>query len=136
MPLGGGADVQLAEGTSIRPQVSPDGRLVAFDWLTPERWALAVVPVTGGEPMQVFPLSATHGGRTVRWTADSRGVAFIDRAGGVASVWLQRLEGGPARRLTDFTSGDVDTFDWSPDGSRLVWMTSTRVSNVVLLERW
>ena len=41
--------------------------------------------------------------------------------------------GAAARRLTDFRSGHIETFDWSPDGARLAWITRSRVSDVVLM---
>jgi Tol biopolymer transport system component len=132
--LDGGPAVQLAEGTRIRPAVSPDGRLVAHYWLTPERWALAVLPVDGDQRAQVWPLSPTHCGRTVRWSPDSRALAYVDCAGGVANIWLRRLDGSPARRLTSFTSGHIDTFDWSRDGSQLAWLRRSEVSDLVLID--
>ena len=134
VPLEGGAPVQLVEGTSIRPVVSPDGRLVAYYWLTPERWVLAVVPRDGGQPLQVFPLSSTHCGRTVRWSPDGQALAYIDCAEDAANIWLQRLDGSPPRRLTDFASGHIETFDWSRDGSQLAWITRTQVSDVVMFD--
>ena len=134
VPLDGGAAVQLTDGTSIRPVVSPDGRLVAHYWQTPERWALTVVPIAGGQPLQVFPLTSTHCERTVRWSPDSRALAYIDCLGGVANVWLLPLDGGAARQLTDFTSGHIDTFDWSRDGSQLAWIRRSDVSDVVLID--
>jgi DNA-binding winged helix-turn-helix (wHTH) protein/Tol biopolymer transport system component len=134
IPLQGGDAVQISDGTTIRPVVSPDGRLVAHYWLTPERWALAVVPMRGGEPSKVLPLSSTHCGRTVRWSPDSRALAYIDCDGGVSNIWLQRLDGSPPRRLTNFRSGQIDTFDWSRDGSQLAWVTRSQVSDVVLIE--
>jgi Tol biopolymer transport system component/DNA-binding winged helix-turn-helix (wHTH) protein len=134
IPLEGGTAAQLTDGTTIRPVVSPDGRLIAHYWLTPERWALAVVPVDGGQPVKVFQLSSTHCGRTVRWSRDSRALAYIDCVGGAANIWLRPLDGSPARRLTNFTSGHIDAFDWSHDGSQLAWITRSQVSDVVLIE--
>jgi DNA-binding winged helix-turn-helix (wHTH) protein/Tol biopolymer transport system component len=134
MPLNGGAPVRLAEGVSIRPAVSPDGRMVAFYWLTAERWTLAVVPMNGGQPLQVFPLSPTHCERTVRWSPDSKALAYVDCDGGVANIWLHQLDGSPPRRLTDFRSGHITTFDWTRDGSRLAWITRNQVSDVVLID--
>jgi Tol biopolymer transport system component len=134
IPLAGGDAAPLHEGTSIRPAVSPDGRLVAYYWLMAERWALAVMRVDGGQPVQAFPLSSTHCGRTVRWSPDGRALAYIDCEGGVANIWSRRLDGGPARKLTNFSSGHIDTFDWSRDGSQLAWITRNQVSDVVLIE--
>ena len=133
MPLNGGTAVQLTGGVSIRPAVSPDGRLVAHYWLTPERWMLAVVPLNGGKPLQVFPLSPTHCGRTVRWSPDSRSLAYIDCTDGISNIWTQKLDGSPPQKLTDFRSGHITTFDWSRDGTELAWITRTQVSDVVLV---
>ena len=104
-------------------------------WLTPERWALAILPMHGGQPRQVFPLTSTHCGRTVRWSPDSRSLAYIDCVGGVGNIWRQSLDGKPPRQLTHFTSGQIATFDWSRDGSKLAWITRTQVSDVVLIDR-
>jgi DNA-binding winged helix-turn-helix (wHTH) protein/Tol biopolymer transport system component len=132
LPPDGGAPVRLAEGVAIRPAVSPDGRLVAYYWLTAERWTPAVVPMNGGQPLQIFPLSSTHCGRTVRWSRDSKALAYIDCDGGVGNIWLHQLDGSSPRRLTDFRSGHITTFDWTRDGSRLAWITRNQVSDVVL----
>jgi Tol biopolymer transport system component len=134
VPLSGGRATQLTLDVSIRPSVSPDGRLVAYYWMTPQRWTLAIVPVEGGQPLRVFPLSPTHCGRTVRWSPDSRSVAYLECEDGVASIWTRRLDGGAPARLTEFRSGQVTTFDWSRDGSTLAWITRNQVSDVVLVE--
>ena len=133
VPLAGGAAVRLTQGVVIRPSVSPDGRLVAYYWLTPEGWTLAVMPLNGGKVRQVFPLSPTHCGRTVRWSPDSQSLAFIDCADGVSNIWLQNLDGSPPRKMTDFRSGHIATFDWSRDGSQLAWITRNQLSDVVLI---
>lgn len=134
VPLEGGAATRLAEDVSIRPAVSPDGRMVAYYWLTPQRWTLAVIPVGGGQPLQVFPLSSTHCGRTVRWSPDSRSVAYIDCEDGVPNLWRSRLDGSPPTRLTDLRGSHVTTFDWSRDGLQLAWITRSQVSDVVLIQ--
>jgi Tol biopolymer transport system component len=134
VPVTGGPAVQVTDGTTIRPEVSPDGRSVAHYWLTPERWALAVVAVDSGEVTHVFKLSPTHCGRTVRWSPDGRALAFLDCSDGVANIWLLPLDGSPARQVTNFTSGQVETFDWSRDGTSLAWMMRSQVSDVVVID--
>jgi Tol biopolymer transport system component len=134
VPLQGGPAVQLTHGVSIRPAVSPDGRLVAHYWMTPERWALAIVPMDGGQPLQVFPLSPTHCGRTVRWSPDSQSLAYLDCDDGVSNIWVRRLDGSQPRKFTNFSAGHITTFDWSPDGTQLTWITRSQVSDVVLVE--
>jgi Tol biopolymer transport system component len=134
VPREGGTAVQITEGISIRPAVSSDGRLVAYYRLTPEQWTLAVQRIDSVEPLHQFSLSSTHCGRTVRWSPDNQALAYIDCEGGAANIWLRRLDGSPPRKLTDFRSGDIVTFDWSRDGSQLAWITRSQVSDVVLVE--
>ena len=135
IPAEGGDAVQFTHGVSIRPAVSPDGRLVAYYWLTRERWTLAVAPMDGGpSSVRVFSLSPTHCGRTLRWSPDSRALAYVDCDDGIDNIWVQRLDDSPPRKLTDFRSGQIATFDWSRDGSRLAWITRNQVSDVIQIE--
>jgi Tol biopolymer transport system component/DNA-binding winged helix-turn-helix (wHTH) protein len=134
VPVAGGPASRITDGTTIRPAVSPDSQQVAHYWLTPTRWALAVIPITGGLPIQVLPLSSTHSGRAVRWSPDGRALAYVDGAGGTANIWLQPLDGGPPRRLTSFSSGRIETFDWSSDGANFAWISRHEVSDAVVLE--
>ncbi len=46
-----------------------------------------------------------------------------------AQVWLLSLDGGEARRVTNLKNG-VGTFDWSPDGTRLVLTSRTGPSGI------
>ena len=69
----------------------------------------------------------------MRWSPDSRGLAYIDCEGGIANIWSRRLDGTAARQLTDLRAGQIETFDWSRDGSQLAWITRSRVSDVVLI---
>jgi hypothetical protein len=38
----------------------------------------------------------------------------------VANLWLQPVDGSPARQLTHFRGGRVIDFDWSPGGQLAV----------------
>jgi Tol biopolymer transport system component/DNA-binding winged helix-turn-helix (wHTH) protein len=121
--------------STMRPTVSPDGRLVAHYWMTPERWAIAVTPVEGGIPTRTFGLRPTHSERYVRWAPDGTALAYIDMAGGASNLWLQPLLEGPPRMLTTFTEGSsISTFDWSRDGASLAFMRVTEVADVVAID--
>jgi Tol biopolymer transport system component len=118
----------------MRPAVSPDGKSIAHYWMTSEHWTLAITALTGGLPVRTFPLSSTHLDRVVRWSADGRTLAFIDGHGGMSNIWLQPLDGGNPRRLTNFPEGTITTFDWSRDGSKLAWVRTTEVRDVVSID--
>jgi len=70
----------------------------------------------------------------VRWSPDGASLAFIDGEGGAWNIWTQPLEGGAARKLTQFTDGRIATFDWSRDGSRLAWTRINEVRDVVIVD--
>lgn len=118
---------------AMRPALSPDAQSIAHYWMTAEAWMLAITPTSGGPPARTLPITETHAARVVRWSPDGRALAYIDGAGGASNVWLQPLDGAPPRKLTSFAEGRITTFDWSPDGSRLVWMRVNEVRDVVAL---
>jgi Tol biopolymer transport system component len=133
VPSDTGAPSRVTTHHTIRPSVSPDGTSIAHYWMTPEQWMLAVTAATGGLPVRTFPLSPTHLERVARWSPDGQALAFIDGVGGVSNIWLQPLNGGDPRKLTNFPEG-VTTFDWSRDGSKLAWTRTTEVRDVVTVD--
>lgn len=107
------------------PQLSPDGRTVAFTQATPsleqERtlsW-IAAVDIDGGEPVRL-----TQGDRDgmPRWSPDGRTLAFMRSVDGVGQVFALPMDGGEPQPLTRIPEG-VTGYDWSPDGTKL-WTLS------------
>ena len=112
------------------PQVSPDGRWVAFtvgtvdaekDKRDTDIW---MVSWDGAE--QVRLTSTTDSSESSpRWSPDNKYLAFLTTRGDEsqkkqgAQVWLLNRAGGEAQELTN-VKGGVSEFDWSPDGKRLV----------------
>lgn len=105
------------------PQVSPDGRWVAYTVRRLDPKAddsdtdIYMIPFAGGEAVRVTssPKSESH----PRFSPDGRYLAFLsEREGKKSQVWLLDRRGGEAVRLTDFKA-DVSDFAWSPDGKRL-----------------
>jgi dipeptidyl aminopeptidase/acylaminoacyl peptidase len=130
------------------PRLAPDGGsvVVTVQTVAPGydgyRTALWLVPTAdgGGEPRRLT-IGARHDGHP-RFSPDGRTLAFLsDRRAFVeeeperpkdsgeredlGQIHLLPLDGGEARRLTDLPRG-VSGFEWSPDGSRLVVLTSSR----------
>ncbi|MEA2619822.1 MAG: hypothetical protein QOC97_595, partial [Chloroflexota bacterium] len=142
---------------ATEPRLSPDGRLavVTLQTVSPGfdgyRDAIWLVPTEGGEAPRQLTLGAKHD-RHPRFSPDGGTLAFIsDRRSlvepeafaamptgaskieprpreDVNQVHLLPLDGGEARRLTDLPRG-VDAFEWSPDGSRLVVVSSSHAAS-------
>jgi len=104
------------------PQVSPDGRSVAYVLRTTDleadrgRTDLWVVPVDGGEPRRLTTDPA--GDSSPRWAPDGTWLYFLSSRSGSTQVWRLPLAGGESEQVTDLPL-DVGGFILSPDGSRL-----------------
>ena len=90
---------RLDEDIDIRPQVSPDGRWIAFqrNLSLGDVWR---IPVAGGKPQRLTSLRTNlHG---IAWTPDSRGVVFARyRSDGVVLARLDIASGA----LSEYRSG-------------------------------
>jgi dipeptidyl aminopeptidase/acylaminoacyl peptidase len=128
------------------PRLSPDGRRVAWvrRWMDPRtdryRSAIVVTDMASGVSQQVTPGDALD--TTPRWAPDGRTLAYLstippctsqEDPGGPptsamtvmrrgAQLWAVGAEGGKPRRLT-WLPGGVHSPSWSPDGSRLAFVT-------------
>lgn len=114
------------------PQISPDGKAVAFVRVTVDAkcegydTAIWVVPADGSAPPRPFT-SGRHD-TAPRWSPDGRRLAFLRaeekpaKEGGrpEAQLYLLSLDGGEARALTALAGG-ADSPVWSPDGRRIAF---------------
>ncbi len=109
------------------PQLSPDGKTVAF---TVQSVDLAqntkpkqiyTVPVTGGAPRQI----TTQGTDNERpeWSPDSKRIAFISDRGGSAQVWIMNADGSNAKQITNLST-EAGGVLFSPDGKKLVFTSN------------
>jgi eukaryotic-like serine/threonine-protein kinase len=66
-------------------------------------------------------------------TPAGKAVAYAIIENGVGNVWAQPLDGSPGHRMTNFTSDQIRSFQFSPDGKTLAVARVHIVSDVVLL---
>jgi Tol biopolymer transport system component len=134
----GGEPVQLINKYALIPSISPDGKLIACYYVADITRAtkIGIFPIDGGEPIKQFDLltPAGAGSPPVRWMPDGRSIAYIATQAGVSNIWLQPMDGGPPKQMTDFTSGRIFWFDISRDGKSLAMSRGTVTSDVVLMK--
>jgi dipeptidyl aminopeptidase/acylaminoacyl peptidase len=105
------------------PQVSPDGKWVAYTVSTPDMDAnrnasnIWIVSTTGGESLQLT--QSGHDSSPV-WSPDGKMIAFLSSRSGDSQVYLLSMDGGEARPLTHISTG-VDIVKWSPDGETIAF---------------
>jgi dipeptidyl aminopeptidase/acylaminoacyl peptidase len=109
------------------PQLSPDGKTVAFTVQTvdiaqntkPKQ--IYTVALNGGSPRQIT-MQGTDNERPA-WSPDSSRIAFISNSGGSAQVWIMNADGSGARQITNLST-EAGGVLFSPDGKKLVFTSA------------
>ncbi|MGH9880700.1 MAG: prolyl oligopeptidase family serine peptidase [Pyrinomonadaceae bacterium] len=127
------------------PQISPDGKLVAYvltkiDRAQNRRNSSIWMATTDGSRAPWQFTTSPQTSNSPRWSPDGKSLAFLSSrpsestppAPGAAAttpgppaseqprsqVYLLSMNGGEAKRITNLKNG-ISTFRWAPDGSRL-----------------
>ena len=110
----------------MEPQISPNGKWVAYTVSTPDMDAnrgvsnIWVVPTAGGTAMQLT--QSGHDSSPV-WSPDGKTLAFLSSRSGESQVYLLSMVGGEAHPLTKLSTG-ADIVKWSPDGTMIAFTSS------------
>src|SRR6188508_1007524 len=114
------------------PQLSPDGRLVAFvrtttDVSTGARNAdIWVVPADGSAAPRLL-VGGEKSENTPRWSPDGRRLVFISTRAGGGDLFIADADGNNIRQITKLPSGVQPPVVFSPDGSRLAFVSEVKV---------
>ena len=118
-------------------RISPDGKSIAYVITSVDQkrnrrnsdiWLMETGGAGPGRQLTTGPSS-----RMPRWSPDGRSIAFISVRPATAGdlghsdkpqIFLLSMTGGEAHRLTDLLNG-VDSYQWSPQGDRLVCVSKT-----------
>jgi DNA-binding winged helix-turn-helix (wHTH) protein len=113
--------------------VSPDGKLLAYPYqqYSPPRVALAIIPATGGAPLQTFTLPGFIG--RLRYSPDGKALQYLMTRNGATNLWQQPIDSSKARQVTNFNSGQIFDFGWSVDRDRLLLTRGQSTRDVVLI---
>jgi dipeptidyl aminopeptidase/acylaminoacyl peptidase len=117
--------------TAVRvadPQLSPDGRSVAFVRTTTDLAAntrhadVWIVPADGSAPPRALTRHE-KADTAPRFAPDGKTLAFLSARSGTPQVWLLDLAGGEPRKLTDLAAGAAEPLVFSPDGTKLAFVS-------------
>jgi dipeptidyl aminopeptidase/acylaminoacyl peptidase len=110
------------------PQVSPDGKLVAYVVTTVDLPAnktsssIWLAPTDKGEPRQLTNVPGKKD-RHPRWSPDGKKILFESNRSGGGQLWVIDLSGGEARQVTSLST-EVEGGIWSPDGKHVAFVSA------------
>jgi WD40 repeat protein len=129
----GGQSIQLGDKRVYGPQVSPDGKLIAYFESPASGFRLVVIPVNGGEPLHAFNLPKLFAqGRCLHWNPDSKTLVYKDSSS--MGLWRQRLDGNEREPVKGLEKVPIYNFALSFDGKNLAYTRGVDMREIVLLQ--
>jgi dipeptidyl aminopeptidase/acylaminoacyl peptidase len=110
------------------PQISPDGKQVAYCLSGPDRESdethisVYVAPLAADAPARRFTFGKKD--HSPRWSPDGRYLAFVSDRGEKSQIFVAPLNGGEPRQVTHAKWG-VGQPAWSPDSKRVAYSART-----------
>jgi dipeptidyl aminopeptidase/acylaminoacyl peptidase len=109
------------------PQISPNGKLVAFTVQTVDVAAnkkpvqVWIVPLEGGAPQQITRDGESN--QRPRWSPDSKRIAYLSDRAGSSQIWMMDPDGRNTTQVTNLAT-EADGHLFSPDGKNLVFTSA------------
>jgi Tol biopolymer transport system component len=128
--IDGDSSRQIVKKQLASYALSADGNYLAYGYFNEEnKQKLAIFSLKTEEVVKELDYSF----RLQRWTPDSKAIAYVKNKNGVSNIWIQPIDGSKAKQVTEFASEIIFSFDWSPDGKKLVVARGEGNTDVVLL---
>jgi len=116
--------VTASKGYNRAPELSPDGRKIAFDSDRSGTMEIWTCGRDGSNPMQVTHLGVAQSPGAPRWSPDGQRIAFDSTLGEHNAIFVMNAEGGLPHPLTHEGSDSLNP-SWSRDG-KWIYFTSIR----------
>lgn len=114
------------------PQISPEGNWVAYTLTsvdTVKNKRISDIWMVSWDGKETIQLTHTPDGESKpRWSPDGKYLSFMSSRNGSTSpqIWILDRRGGEARQLTDLKKGNLNDYEWSPDGKKLALEIKTQ----------
>jgi eukaryotic-like serine/threonine-protein kinase len=138
MPIDGGEAQRLApvfSETNGSYDISRDGKTAAlgtYDFKA-ERPNISLVSIESGTVLRTLEFDPRHVG-LVHFSPDGKGVVYPIREKGVDNLWLQPMDGGSGRQITNFSALKIYSYQWSQDGKNIAFVRGESPSDLVLIQ--
>jgi eukaryotic-like serine/threonine-protein kinase len=137
VPIDGGEAQRLSpvfSETNGSYDIARDGKTAAlgtYDFKA-QRPNISLVSVESGTVLRTLEFDPRHVG-LLRFSPDGKGVLYPIREKGVDNLWLQPLDGGPGRQITNFSALKIYSYQWSQDGKNIAFVRGESPSDLVLI---
>jgi Tol biopolymer transport system component len=135
LPIGTADTATMFRHGGIEGRFSPDGRLVAC-WVHDtklQRSRMTILSFPSGETLSAFDLPGATDRPVFQWAPDGGAIHYQDSKRGVDNILAYDFRKGAVTPVTNFTSGNIYNFAWSPDGMNLAVARGQSTSDIVLL---
>jgi Tol biopolymer transport system component/DNA-binding winged helix-turn-helix (wHTH) protein len=105
------------KGDKMRPELSPDGKRIAFESNRLGFWEIWTCDASGNDCAQVTALHGSAG--RARWSPDARYIAFEFHPAERGEIYMVEVPGGIPRMLKTIPGSDNLSPSWSRDGKWL-----------------
>ncbi len=136
IPFAGGRPTRLSDlPLGFPSSTTADGRVLCqyFD-NRQSKPNIAIVSLHAGSLVRLFDWPDWNA--MPRFTPDGKDISYVDDTDGTSNIWSIPVQGGPSRKLTNFTSEMIYEYDWSPDGKQLVLNRGEERSAAVLIQNF
>jgi dipeptidyl aminopeptidase/acylaminoacyl peptidase len=117
---------------------SPDEtRVAAVEYISINESYIHLIDISTGKtetltPRPAGPRAEPVSSQNPKWSKDGKAIYYVtDQAGEFRRLVKHNLASGKVERLSTNDSGDVEDFDLSDDGQRIVWITNDRGSSLI-----
>ncbi len=138
VPIDGGEAKRLApvfadfNGAYDITRAGKTAALGTYDFKA-QRPIISLVSVELGTVLQTLEFDPRHVG-LLRFSPDGNGIVYPIREKGVDNLWLQPLDGGPGRQITNFSALKIYSYQWSHDGKSVAFVRGESPSDLVLIQ--
>jgi Tol biopolymer transport system component len=128
---------QITGYLAAHPEVSPDGQIIAYQFMDfadgSRRWKLGLMNGSDGRLLNKidFPLLITQR-KTLWYPRHNRLTMIYKNAENTGLLFLSPAD-GKYETIEDFAQGEISSFAWSPDSTRLAYSQTHETRDVVAL---
>jgi Tol biopolymer transport system component len=129
---GGGEATPIVEGVAFMPAADPAGKRVAYYFFdSKNQFRVGISDLETGKRLHDFlaePVTSNS-----RLILRDEGVYLNTVTGDRANVWLQPLDGKPAKKITNYEDQLLFEFDLAPEGDAMLVVRGPRVRNAQII---